>query len=238
MSQALIWVVDDEPDIREIMRDYLKHHDYQTEEFESGDAMLEALERGGKPDLVLLDVMMPGKDGFEVCQKLRATSQVPVLFLSARNDELDKILGLKLGADEYLVKPTSPREIVARVEAMLRRMSWSKSSEDTSNAAEGILCHSIFELDQQAMELRIEGKPLVLTRVEFRLVKMLMSQPGRVYPRETLVEGAYEDHRIVSDRTVDSHIKNIRSKIEKLVRGADPIQSIYGVGYKWLENKN
>lgn len=180
MKKYMIWVVDDEKDIRGILRDYFNHHGYLCEEFDSGDAMLSKAETGALPDLVLLDVMMPGQDGFEVCQKLRAISQVPILFLSAQNDELDKVLGLKLGADEYLVKPTSPREIVARVEAMLRRVSWSQPAQENSPQ------HSAdtpYILDPEAMELRVFGQPLGLTRVEFRLMSMLMSHPGRVYPR-------------------------------------------------------
>ncbi|CUS47683.1 MAG: two component signal transduction system envelope stress response regulator BaeR [Idiomarinaceae bacterium HL-53] len=226
-----IWIVDDEAEIRSILKDYLVHHGYTCQEFSTGNDMLEALAQAPHPDLILLDVMMPGHDGFETCQRLRALSQVPVLFISARNDELDKVLGLKLGADDYLVKPVSPREVVARVEAMLRRVAWGAASEAQASDT----ARSQFSLDEQGMELSIQGQAMELTRVEFRLVALLMKQPGRVFPREALVEAAYDDYRVVSDRTIDSHIKNIRAKIQRVAVTLDPIQSIYGVGYKWQE---
>lgn len=224
LQPAEIWLVDDEPEIRSILRDYLTHAGYVCREFEHGEAMLAALISEAQPALILLDIMMPGMDGLEVCRTLRERSKVPVLFLTARHDEFDRILGLKLGADDYLVKPISPREVVARVEAMLRRVNWQEK-EDAALS-------NPLELDNEALEARVDGVLLALTVVEFRLLATLNNKPGRVFKRDELINAAYDDHRIVSDRTVDSHIKNLRAKIAEAAPQRELIQSVYGMGYK------
>src|SRR5690554_3170784 len=226
---AEIWLVDDEPEIRSILCDYLTHAGYVCREFEHGEAMLAALAEGAQaaePALILLDIMMPGMDGLEVCRTLRERSKVPVLFLTARHDEFDRILGLKLGADDYLVKPISPREVVARVEAMLRRIQWQGKEQEKVS--------SPLELNHNALEVRIDGVLLTLTVVEFRLLATLNEKPGRVFKRNELINAAYDDHRIVSDRTVDSHIKNLRAKMAEAAPKRELIQSVYGMGYKLL----
>lgn len=226
LQPAEIWLADDEPEIRSILRDYLTHAGYVCREFEHGEAMLAALISEAQPALILLDIMMPGMDGLEVCRTLRERSKVPVLFLTARHDEFDRILGLKLGADDYLVKPISPREVVARVEAMLRRVNWQEK-EDAALS-------NPLELDNEALEARVDGVLLALTVVEFRLLATLSNKPGRVFKRDELINAAYDDHRIVSDRTVDSHIKNLRAKIAEAAPQRELIQSVYGMGYKLL----
>lgn len=227
-NAAVVWLVDDEPEIRTLFSDYLQHGGYACQAFENGLAMLEAFETTpaeNQPALILLDIMMPGMDGLEVCRRLREQSKVPILFLTARNDELDHILGLKLGADDYLIKPISPREVVARVDAMLRRIQWQGEAQPQTG-------ESPLRLNHQAFSAHLNGAPLNLTVVEFRLLAKLHEQPGKVYKREELINAAYDDHRIVSDRTVDSHIKNVRAKLAEVAPAVELIQSVYGVGYK------
>jgi two-component system response regulator BaeR len=176
--------------------------------------------RDHAPDAILLDVMLPGEDGLAVCRGVRAFSSVPILMVTARVDEIDRLLGLELGADDYICKPFSPREVVARVRAVLRRVAQAASAATAP-----------VELDEARFEVRVQGRPLILTPVEFRLLRKLAAQPGRVFSRAQLIDALYEDHRVVSDRTVDSHIKNLRRKLVGM--GVDPIASVYGIGYRF-----
>ena len=171
------------------------------------------------PDAVRLDIMLPGENGLDVCKSIRGFSSVPILMVTARAEEIDRLLGLELGADDYICKPFSPREVVARVKAVLRRMS-----------AIAQAARSPIELDESRFEVRVRGQPLMVTPVEFRLLRKLLAQPGRVFSRQQLMDAAYRDHRVVSDRTVDSHVKNLRRKLADA--GFDPITSVYGVGYR------
>ncbi|RUO37736.1 two-component system response regulator BaeR [Aliidiomarina shirensis] len=222
---SYLLVVEDEAAIRQLLVDYLQQAGHEVKAVERGDDALAQI-REAAPELVLLDVMLPGVDGLEVCRQVREFSHVPVIFLTARHDEIDRIVGLRLGADDYIVKPFSPREVVARVEAMLRRSRWY--TEVAAKAPELGLHLNIS--DYQAFW----GEQLLdLTPVEFRLLAALQEHPGRVYRRDELIDVAYDDHRIVSDRTVDSHIKNLRHKLH--AAGAEEvIQAVYGVGYRYL----
>ncbi|MEM9208277.1 MAG: response regulator [Pseudomonadota bacterium] len=220
---AHILIVEDEPKIAELLRDYLDQAGYRTAWLENGEAV-DAWVREHSPDLVLLDLMLPGKDGLTVCQELRAHSQIPVIMVTARVDEIDRLLGLELGADDYVCKPFSPREVVARVKATLRRVSMTQA--DLAAPYPGL------SIDEAKFEATIGEKPLDLTPVEFRLLAMLASQPGRVFSRDQLMDRIYVDGRIVSDRTVDSHVKNLRQKIASAGGDDDMIRSVYGVGYK------
>ncbi len=159
-------------------------------------------------------------DGLTLCRQIRAFSEVPILMLTARVEEIDRLLGLELGADDYICKPFSPREVVARIRAVLRR---TRPIDTTVESA--------VVLDEERFEARVHGKPLTLTPVEFRLLGKLASQPGRVFSREQLIGALYADHRVVSDRTVDSHVKNLRRKL--IEAGIDPISAVYGVGYRF-----
>jgi two-component system response regulator BaeR len=170
---------------------------------------------------MLLDLMLPGKDGLSICREVRAFSALPIIMLTARVEEIDRLLGLELGADDYICKPFSPREVVARVKTVLRRVS-----------APGGQIASPIMLDAEAFAAMIAGKPLGLTPVEFRLLSTLAAHPGRVFSRNQLMDILYVDHRIVSDRTVDSHVKNLRRKIVEAGGRDDWVQSIYGMGYK------
>jgi two-component system response regulator BaeR len=215
---AHILVVEDEPKIAALLRDYLHAAAYRVSILERGDGCADWV-REHAPDLVLLDIMLPGEDGLSVCRALRGFSTLPIILVTARVDEIDRLLGLELGADDYVCKPFSPREVVARVRALLRR----------AHPAHAALPVPI-ELDEERFEARVLGRPLTLTPVEFRLLRRLAAQPGRVFSRQQLIDAAYRDHRVVSDRTVDSHIKNLRRKLADI--GADPIGSVYGVGYR------
>lgn len=215
---AHVLIVEDEPKIAALLRDYFMAACYRVSALETGEHAVEWI-RDNAPDIVLLDVMLPVVDGLAICREVRRFSNVPILMVTARVDEIDRLLGLELGADDYIVKPFSPREVVARVRAVLRRASAAAAPIEPS-----------FVLDEARFEARVRGRALILTPVEFRLLKKLGAQPGRVFSRAQLIDALYVDHRIVSDRTVDSHIKNLRRKLAEA--GVDPIASVYGVGYR------
>jgi two-component system response regulator BaeR len=220
---ATILIVEDEAKIAELLRDYLEQSGYATHWIDHGDAVDDWI-RANDPDLVLLDLMLPGKDGLTICRELRQHSQLPVIIVTARVDEIDRLLGLELGADDYVCKPFSPREVVARVKALLRRVEISQSNP--AEAYPGLV------IDDECFQATWSDKALNLTPVEFRLLSLLASQPGRVFSRDQLMNHIYVDGRVVSDRTVDSHVKNVRQKIGDAGGSDDMIRSIYGVGYK------
>jgi len=213
-----ILIVEDEPKIAALLRDYLLASNYRVSLRDSGTGTIDWV-RTHAPDALLLDLMLPGEDGLSICRGLRAFSSIPILMITARVEEIDRLLGLELGADDYICKPFSPREVVARVKAVLRRAHASP----TTQAAP-------IELDEARFEARVRGRALTLTPVEFRLLSKFAAQPGRVFSRQQLIDASYRDHRVVSDRTVDSHVKNVRRKLAEL--DVDPITSVYGVGYR------
>jgi two-component system response regulator BaeR len=216
-----VLIVEDEPKLAALLRDYLAAADFDTDVLHDGAAVVAHI-RESAPDAVLLDLMLPGKDGLAICREVRAFSHVPILMITARVEEIDRLLGLELGADDYICKPFSPREVVARVKAVLRR---GQPLPQATSAPAALV------LDEVRFEVLVRGAPLALTPVEFRLLKRMSEQPGRVFSRAALIAAAYTDHRVVSDRTVDSHIKNLRRKLADA--GADPIGSVYGVGYRF-----
>ena len=217
MSQHVL-VVEDEPKIAALLRDYLVNAGYEATVLDNGAGAANWV-REHAPDAVLLDIMLPGESGLDVCKSIRGFSSVPILMVTARVEEIDRLLGLELGADDYICKPFSPREVVARVKAVLRRLSAITPATP-----------SPIELDESRFEVRVRGQPMSVTPVEFRLLRKLLAQPGRVFSRQQLMDAAYRDHRVVSDRTVDSHVKNLRRKLADT--GFDPITSVYGVGYR------
>ena len=222
-DSELILIVEDEPKIADLLRDYLHQSGYRTHWIDNGRDV-DAWVRNNSPDLLLLDLMLPGKDGLTICRELRAHSQVPVIMVTARVDEIDRLLGLELGADDYICKPFSPREVVARVKATLRRVEMMRGEADAPYPG--------LAIDADKFSASIGQKALDLTPVEFRLLARLASQPGRVFSRDNLMDSIYVDGRIVSDRTVDSHVKNLRHKIHEAGGNEDMIRSVYGVGYK------
>lgn len=217
-----ILIVEDEPKLAALLTDYLRAAGFGTQVLADGREVA-AVVKQDQPALVLLDLMLPGKDGLEVCRELRTFSDVPIVMVTARVEEIDRLLGLELGADDYICKPFSPREVVARVKAILRR---TQGRPETVDQASGLV------IDEASYVAMLDGQPLDLTPVEFRLLKALAASPGRVYSRDQLLDHLYDDHRVVTDRTVDSHVKNLRRKLEQVRSGEDLIRSIYGVGYK------
>ena len=217
-----ILVVEDEEKLAGLLRDYLAQEGYEVSVLHRGDEV-EAWMRSHGADLILLDLMLPGKNGLEVCKALRAADlPVSIIMVTARVDEIDRLLGLELGADDYICKPFSPREVVARVKAVLRRVKRGDTPPDTGLA-----------LDDSGYKASISGKDLGLTAVEFELLKVLVSHPGRIYTREQLMDMMYRDQRVVSDRTVDSHVKKIRRKIAAVLPDREIVHSVYGLGYKY-----
>lgn len=216
-----ILVVEDEPRLAGVLRDYLHAAGFATEWVADGDAVLGQV-KAWKPDLLLLDLMLPGRDGVDICRELRTRSDMPVIMITARVEELDRLLGLEVGADDYVCKPFSPREVIARVQAVLRRYR----REPGAAAAPGL------QLDEAGWRASWQGQDLNLTQVEFRLLHALAATPGRVYSRDQLMDRLYSDHRIVTDRTVDSHVRNLRRKLAD-AGAADLIGSIYGLGYRF-----
>jgi len=222
-KEKLIMIVEDEPKIASLLSDYLDTQGgFNSMIVERGDEVLQQFE-SEQPDLVLLDLMLPGLDGIEVCKQLRARSQIPIIMVTARVDEIDRLLGLELGADDYICKPFSPREVVARVKAVLRRSEMTRSGKQT---------HGL-EIDEEKHRARINGRELVLTPVEFTLLHMLSTHSGRVYSRDQLMNGMYSDYRVVSDRAVDTHVKNLRRKLAEASGDEDMIKSVYGLGYRF-----
>jgi two-component system OmpR family response regulator len=246
-----ILIADDDPHIREVVRFALEQAGFSTLEASDG---LEAVEivadharsdqgRTGdhagankRLDLVVLDVMMPEMDGTEVCRKLRADFEVPIVFLSSRDDEIDRVLGLELGGDDYITKPFSPRELVARVKAVLRRTGGSSPRGDSQNhslqndGGENVLEHGQLRLDLDRFKAFWGDGEVELTKTEFGVVRTMMGFPGKVYSRNELMDGAYDHGTIVSDRTIDSHVRRVRRKFEDV--GNSPIETVHGMGYK------
>jgi two-component system response regulator BaeR len=224
MNEAEIMIVEDEPKIASLLADYLRASGgFRTRVLDRGDIVLPAF-RTAPPDLVLLDLMLPGLDGIEVCKQIRAESEVPIIMVTARVEEIDRLLGLELGADDYICKPFSPREVVARVKAVLRRAG-----------AAGSMRPSRLEIDTDKVIAHYAGRRLNLTPVEFALLRTLSAQPGRVFSRDQLMNEMYSDYRVVSDRAVDTHIKNLRKKLAQAGDGREVIESVYGLGYRYAD---
>ncbi|WP_432240215.1 response regulator [Herbaspirillum robiniae] len=229
-ASADILIVEDEPKLAELLQKYLAAAGYASRHVARGDEAVPAV-REKRPDLVLLDIMLPGMDGWEVCRQLRGFSDVPVLMLTARAEEEDRLRGLELGADDYICKaPFSPREIVARVKSMLRRNSHLQRA--AGEAAAPSLA-SPLQIDDVRHQASVRGEMLNLTPLEFRLLKTFASAPGQVFSREQLLNHLHDEYRSVTDRAIDTHIKNLRRKLEPYFPGHNAIQAVYGVGYSF-----
>jgi two-component system OmpR family response regulator len=217
-----VLIVDDDRHIREVIAFALGEAGFETSEAVDGEQAIAEFERSA-PDLVVLDIVMPELDGTEVCRRLRARSTVPIVFLTSRDDEVDRILGLELGGDDYLTKPFSPRELVARVRAVLRRTS-PPSGESRK------LRHGRLELDLDRFTVAWESREAPITVMELGILRTLLGRPGKVYSRDELMDRAYDETTVVSDRTIDSHVRRVRAKLKAL--GADPIETVHGAGYR------
>lgn len=225
MSRVLI--VDDDPAIRDVLRIALSQAGFQCIEAADGAAAL-AQFAAARPDIVVLDVMLPELDGTDVCRALRRRSAVPILFLSSRDAEVDRIVGLEIGGDDYLVKPFSPRELVARVRALLRRAA--PAEPPAAPATTPRLAHGRLRLDLDSLRVTWDGQDLSLTATELGILRTLLARPGRVFSRDELMDRAYATERVVSDRTIDSHVRRLRAKFAAV--GAAPIETLPAFGYR------
>jgi len=226
---AHILVADDDAHIREIVSFALERAGHRVREARDGREALAAFEQEA-PDLVVLDIVMPEEDGLDVCRRIREHSAVPILFLSSRDDELDRVLGLELGGDDYVTKPFSPRELVARVKAMLRRATVTTAPRAPSD----LLRHGALTLDLERYRCTWSELDVVLSATEFMLLRALLTTPQRVFSRSDLVERAYGHGHHITERTIDSHIRRIRKKFAAV--GADPVETVYGIGYRIREH--
>lgn len=219
MKQNIL-IVEDEKRLAQLHRDYLHQAGYATEWIENGAHVVSRVKEA-PPDLIILDLMLPGKDGMDICKEVRQFSGVPIIMVTARVEEIDRLLGLEFGADDYICKPFSPREVVARVKAVLRRGQPVGGGDQ------------LLVLDEDRYLATIKGDKLDLTAVEFQLLSILAGRPGQIFSRDQLMERIYNDERIVCDRTIDSHIKKLRKKIAVVAPDLELIRSVYSVGYKY-----
>ncbi|GAB0112038.1 response regulator [Pseudoalteromonas distincta] len=225
MASQKILIVEDEENIAEVLIAYAKQQNYETEHFNSGKGVVSFVKQNAV-DLILLDLMLPDVDGTELCKQIKAFSSVPIIMLTAKSEEIDLLLGLELGADDYICKPFSPKEVIARIKAVLRRTSQPKTN---------IINHNNFQLHKDDFEARLNGKSIGFTAVEFKIFLLFISHVGRVFTREDIINNVYSDTTDISDRNIDTHIKNIRKKINDIQAGLNPIAAVYSVGYKFKE---
>ena len=222
-----VLVVDDAPEIVRLTRDYLEHAGFVVVSAGNGvDAL--RLARTERPDLVVLDLGLPGRDGLDVTRELRRDGNVPIVMLTARSDETDKLVGLELGADDYVTKPFSAKELVARVRAVLRRSLAAQEPHERVSAG-------AVEVDVQRMRVTVSGRPVDLTPTEFQIVLALARQPGRVFTRSQLLDSVHGEAFEAYERAIDAHVKNIRRKIEPDPRAPRFIETVFGVGYRFAE---
>jgi DNA-binding response OmpR family regulator len=226
-----ILVVDDEPRIAQLARDYLEHAGFAVRIAATGEAALQAVRRD-RPDLVVLDLGLPGLDGLDVTRAIRRESNLPVIMLTARDDELDKLLGLELGADDYLTKPFSPRELVARVRAVLRRVD-----AGAGHAADDVIRAGDLTMDVPRMRTELGGRSIDLTPTEFTLLAALARQPGRIFTRSQLLDAVHGVAFESYERAIDTHIKNLRRKLEPDPRRPAHVLTVYGVGYRLADER-
>jgi DNA-binding response OmpR family regulator len=222
-----VLVVDDAPEIVRLARDFLEHAGFSVITARDGDEAIR-MARTDRPDLIVLDLGLPGRDGLDVTRALRRETDVPIVMLTARADEADKIVGLELGADDYVTKPFSGKELVARVRAVLRRTTGETRSADTIRAGE-------LEIDIPRMHVKVGGKAIDLTTTEFQLLTALARQPGRVFTRGQLLDAIHGEAFEAYERAIDAHVKNIRRKLEPDPKQPRYVQTVFGVGYRLAE---
>lgn len=223
-----VLIVDDDPSIVELLTMYLKKADFNVRSAGTGPECLDAI-MTRRPDLVLLDIMLPGMDGYEVCQVIRHKHGVPIIFVSARDDEVDPIIGLQMGADDYITKPFNPREVVARAEAVLRRVKRGEEPQD------GLIRHGDFEIDPSTREARVNGKVVPLTPHEFDIVILIANHPRIVFSRQRIMQSVWGYDADYGDyRTVDTHIKRARQKLREAGMRKCTIETVWGTGYRFV----
>ena len=216
-----VLIVEDEKKLADILIAYLNKEQFRVTHYESGSGVSDWV-KNNQPNIILLDLMLPDVNGKDLCKEIRQFSTVPIIMVTAMIDEIDRLIGLELGADDYVCKPFSPKEVVARVKAVLRR------SEGDFNQGE---IYDAFEVNDETYSIKLHGDRLDLTPVEFRLLKMFIQSPGRVFNRDQILDNIFEDGRIVLDRTVDTHVKNLRHKLKRASPEHDYVRSVYGIGY-------
>jgi len=218
MSHSIL-IVEDEIKLATLLADYFTMAEFSPHLIHHGDDVITWV-KNNQPKAILLDIMLPGKNGIDLCKEIRQFSNVPILMVTAKVEEIDRLLGLELGADDYICKPFSPREVVARVKAVLRRTQTTENPSD------------MITFDEYRLTVSFHHQEVALTAVEFQLLKPLAEKPERIFTREQLMQNMYSDHRIVNNRTIDSHIKKLRKKLSDISNGKDWIQSVYGTGYR------
>ena len=218
-----VLIVEDEKKLADILIAYLNKEQFRVTHYESGSGVSDWV-KNNQPNIILLDLMLPDVNGKDLCKEIRQFSTVPIIMVTAMIDEIDRLIGLELGADDYVCKPFSPKEVVARVKAVLRR------SEGDFNEGE---IYDAFEVNDETYSIKLHGDRLDLTPVEFRLLKMFIQSPGRVFNRDQILDNIFEDGRIVLDRTVDTHVKNLRHKLKTASPEQDYVRSLYGIGYSF-----
>ena len=223
MMKKTVLIVEDENKLANILIEYLNKDGFQTKHISTGSKVIPWV-RKHNPNLILLDLMLPEMNGKEICQEIRTFSSLPIIMVTAMVEEIDRLIGLELGADDYICKPFSPKEVTARVKAVLRRSDpdYIKSSQSSG-----------FQVNPDQYSITLAGQKLDLTPVEFRLLSMFIEYPNRVYNRDQILNKVFDDGRIVLDRTVDTHIKNLRQKLKAINPESDYIRSIYGIGYSF-----
>ena len=218
-----VLIVEDEKKLADILIAYLNKEQFRVTHYESGSGVRDWV-KNNQPNIILLDLMLPDVNGKDLCKEIRQFSTVPIIMVTAMIDEIDRLIGLELGADDYVCKPFSPKEVIARVKAVLRR------SEGDFNQGE---IYDAFEVNDETYSIKLHGDRLDLTPVEFRLLKMFIQSPGRVFNRDQILDNIFEDGRIVLDRTVDTHVKNLRHKLKTASPEHDYVRSVYGIGYSF-----
>jgi two-component system response regulator BaeR len=223
-----ILIVEDNQKIAKIIKDYMEKENFQTHKLMDGNDVVSFV-KDNKPDIIILDIMLPNKDGISICKEIRRFSNTPIIFLTARVEEIDRVIGLEIGADDYVCKPFSPRELVARVKVQLRRDLNQLNHTNT-------LTNSQIKLIKKQLLVTIGDESIELTLVEFNIIKLLYDQEGRIFNRNQIMTAAYSDERFVNDRAIDNHIKKIRKKLKLIDSKQEYIHSVYGCGYKFEMN--
>lgn len=228
-----ILIVEDEPKLAKLLFDYCQQAGFTPTIEQDGQQALDYfLTHQASIQFVILDLMLPSLDGLSLCQSIRQHSNVPILMASAKVEEMDRLISLELGADDYICKPYSPREVIARIKAILRRVGILQNSSALKHESASQLLAGL-HLDPHKLSAVLQGEKLELTAVEFQILHTLANEPGRIFSRQHLIKCIYHDHRVVSDRTVDSHIKKLRQRIKEKCPNSNIIQSVYGAGYKF-----
>lgn len=225
-SPTEIVIIEDEPDLASLIADYVDASGYQSLVIANGQSALEQIQLR-VPDLIVLDLMLPGLDGISLCKAVRTFSQVPIIMVTAKVEEIDRLLGLEIGADDYLCKPFSPRELMARIKVILRRVSTTAATAMPSEK------QTVVHIDTAAFQVYLHQQLLELTRSEFLLLQHFIAHPGQVFSRSQLLDFVTQDNLDVTDRAIDSHVKNIRKKIAQIRPDDNPIHAIYGLGYRF-----